>query len=325
MNDSFFTPGFALSTNRNRLPTLEGVGMKNVTRIFAVVVIGVMLVLTLTRIIIAGTEEDAIDFSMEITGLIPGDFTMLDMDVVKPESTDFNKLRRWGLVLGDSPGKQPRPDPGTPELLARYNSLYVADTDQKVIYLTFDEGYENGYTSKILDVLYENDVNAVFFITGPYLEKEDALIRRMLDEGHAVGNHTINHKSLPGLSDEEIEKETTGLDRRFYEKYGENMIFLRPPKGEYSERTLKITSELGYINLFWSFAYNDWDTGRQRGWEYAYNKVINNLHNGAIILLHAVSSDNAQALDAIIREARRQGYEFGDVFDLIYLARRESQ
>jgi len=144
----------------------------------------------------------------------------------------------------------------------------------------------------------------------------------MVEEGHAVGNHTISHKSLPTLSDEEIERETTGLDRRFYEKFGKNMVFLRPPKGEYSERTLQITSELGYVNVFWSFAYDDWNTKNQRGWEYAFKKVTGNLHNGAILLLHAVSSDNAEALDAIIKEARRQGYEFGDVFDLEDLARR---
>ena len=102
------------------------------------------------------------------------------------------------------------------------------------------------------------------------------------------------------------------------------MVFLRPPKCEYCERTLKVTSDLGYINVFWSFAYDDWNTSNQRGWEYAYNKVIKNLHNGAILLLHAVSSDNAEALDAIIKEARRQGYEFGNVYDLEDMARREN-
>lgn len=298
--------------------------MKDISRIFAFVIVGALLLLTSARIILADMGDTSVDFSQEITGLLPDGFAPLDMDISASKGTGHDKIIPWGIVRGGAPGKQPKPDPGAPELLARYNSLYVGDTDRKVLYLTFDEGYENGYTAKILDVLYENDVNAIFFITGPYLEKQDALIRRMLDEGHAVGNHTINHKSLPTLSDEEIEKETVGLDRRFYEKYGKNMVFLRPPRGEYSERTLKITSELGYINVFWSFAYDDWDPNRQRGWEYAFNKVINNLHNGAIILLHAVSSDNAEALDAIIKEARRQGYEFGDVFELISLARREN-
>ncbi|SHJ50705.1 peptidoglycan-N-acetylmuramic acid deacetylase [Thermoclostridium caenicola] len=295
--------------------------MKDISRLFAIVVIAVMFILTVRMMILAGRSEEAINFDEEITGLLPEDSMDGGMDAAAGTKTGYNSLRRWGIVR-DGPNRQPTPDPGTPELLSRYNSLYVGDIQEKIIYLTFDEGYENGYTGKILDVLYENQVNAIFFITGPYLEKEEELVRRMVEEGHAVGNHTISHKSLPTLSDEEIERETTGLDRRFYEKFGKNMVFLRPPKGEYSERTLRITSELGYVNVFWSFAYDDWNTKNQRGWEYAFKKVTGNLHNGAILLLHAVSSDNAEALDAIIKEARRQGYEFGDVFDLEDLARR---
>jgi len=301
--------------------TVRGVMMKDISRLFAIVVIAVMFILTVRMMILAGRSEEAINFDEEITGLLPEDSMDGGMDAAAGTKTGYNSLRRWGIVRG-GPNRQPTPDPGTPELLSRYNSLYVGDIQEKIIYLTFDEGYENGYTGKILDVLYENQVNAIFFITGPYLEKEEELVRRMVEEGHAVGNHTISHKSLPTLSDEEIERETTGLDRRFYEKFGKNMVFLRPPKGEYSERTLQITSELGYVNVFWSFAYDDWNTKNQRGWEYAFKKVTGNLHNGAILLLHAVSSDNAEALDAIIKEARRQGYEFGDVFDLEDLARR---
>ncbi len=301
--------------------TVRGVMMKDISRLFAIVVIAVMFILTVRMMILAGRSEEAINFDEEITGLLPEDSMDGGMDAAAGTKTGYNSLRRWGIVRG-GPNRQPTPDPGTHELLSRYNSLYVGDIQEKIIYLTFDEGYENGYTGKILDVLYENQVNAIFFITGPYLEKEEELVRRMVEEGHAVGNHTISHKSLPTLSDEEIERETTGLDRRFYEKFGKNMVFLRPPKGEYSERTLQITSELGYVNVFWSFAYDDWNTKNQRGWEYAFKKVTGNLHNGAILLLHAVSSDNAEALDAIIKEARRQGYEFGDVFDLEDLARR---
>lgn len=303
---------------------VRGVMMKDISRLFAIVVIVVMSILTIRMMIVAGRTEEAISFEDEITGLLPEDSTESDMDIAAGTEKGYSSLRRWGIVLG-GPNKQPKPDPGAPELLSRYNSLYVGDTQEKILYLTFDEGYENGYTGRILDVLYENQVNAVFFITGPYLEKEEDLVRRMVEEGHAVGNHTVSHKSLPTLSDEEIERETTGLDRRFYEKFGKNMVFLRPPKGEYSERTLKITSELGYVNVFWSFAYDDWNTNKQRGWEYAFRKVTGNLHNGAILLLHAVSSDNAEALDAIIKEARRQGYEFGDVFELEVLARRGNQ
>ncbi|MGI6083852.1 MAG: polysaccharide deacetylase family protein [Acetivibrionales bacterium] len=234
----------------------------------------------------------------------------------------YNRLRSWGLTRGKD-GGLPKADPGAPEILTRYNSIYLGDTEKKIVYLTFDEGYENGYTAKILDTLYENNVKALFFITGPYLEKEDLLIRRMLDEGHGVGNHTINHKSLPLLDNKEIEEEVVGLDRRFYQKYGKNMVFLRPPKGEYSERSLETTSNLGYVNVFWSFAYDDWNVNSQKGWQYAFEKVTKNLHNGEIMLLHAVSKDNCEALNAIIEYVRSAGYEFGDVFELEKLARGE--
>lgn len=264
-------------------------------------------------------------YSEELTGALTDGSEDIANDIKYYASginTHYTGLKSWGILRGRN-GELPKADPGTPELLEKYNSLYLADTDKKTIYLTFDEGYENGYTAKILDTLYENKVNAIFFITGPYLDKQEALIQRMLDEGHAVGNHTISHKSLPLLDDQQLEEEVVGLDRRFYQKFGKNMIFLRPPKGEYSEKTLEVTSKLGYINVFWSFAYDDWAVNRQRGWEYAFEKVKQNLHNGEIMLLHAVSKDNCEALNAIIEYVRSVGYEFGDVFDLEKLVRGE--
>ena len=150
-------------------------------------------------------------------------------------------------------------------------------------------------------------------------------MRRMVEEGHAVGNHTVRHLSLPTLTDEQLVKEVADLDRLFYEKFKKHMVFLRPPKGEYSEHTLELTSKMGYINMFWSFAYKDWDRNSQKGWEHAYNMVMPNLHNGAILLLHAVSADNANALERIINDARKMGYEFGNVFDLEAYARGETQ
>jgi len=226
-----------------------------------------------------------------------------------------NKLLSWGILRKPN-NETPAADPGAPELLAKYNGIYLGDTSKKVIYMTFDEGYENGYTPKILDVLKENKVQAVFFITGPYLNKHQDLVRRMVEDGHIVGNHTVHHPSLPTLTDEEIEEEILGLERAFNEKFNRKMQFLRPPKGEYSERTLAITNKLGYQNMFWSFAYDDWYRDKIRGPEYARNIVMNNLHNGAILLLHAVSKDNADALDMIIKGAREKGYEFGDFDEL---------
>ncbi len=232
------------------------------------------------------------------------------------ENQYSNKLLRWGIARKKD-NQIPDADPGAPELLKKYGGLYLGDKNKKEIYLTFDEGYENGYTGKILDVLRENNVKAVFFITGPYLKEHQDLVRRMIDEDHIVGNHTIHHPSLPSLDDNKLEEEVLGLDRAFYEKFGSNMKFLRPPKGEYSEKTLAVTKKLGYTNLFWSFAYDDWHRDKIRGVEFTYNKVIENLHNGAILLLHAVSKDNADALDSIIKGARKKGYEFGDIESLI--------
>lgn len=227
-----------------------------------------------------------------------------------------NKLLRWGISRREN-NQTPAADPGAPELLKKYGSVYIGDTEKKVIYFTFDEGYENGYTPLILDTLRDNNARAIFFITGPYLKGQQELVRRMVEEGHMVGNHTIHHPSLPELENSQLEEEVLGLDRAFREKFGMNMQFLRPPKGEYSERTLALTQNLGYCNLFWSFAYDDWYRDKIRGPEYARNIVMRNLHNGAVLLLHAVSRDNAQALDSIIKGAAEKGYNIGDPQDLL--------
>lgn len=265
---------------------------------------------------------DNIDFSNEITGMLSeGVINEIpeyeDVFVENVGSGEFsNKLLRWGICRKGE-DKIPEADPGTPELLSKYGGIYLGDTEKKEIYLTFDEGYENGYTGKILDVLKNNNVKAIFFITGPYLKEHRDLVERMVEEGHTVGNHTVHHPSLPSLGDKDLEEEIQGLDRVFYDEFGKHMCFLRPPKGEYSERTLAVTQKLGYTNLFWSFAYDDWYRDKVRGPEYAYNKVMNNLHNGAVLLLHAVSKDNADALDMIIKGARNKGYEFGDINTLV--------
>lgn len=269
------------------------------------------------------TFED-MDLSIEISGILSDGFQKereYDFSTVSDDDSHIrvsqsvgysNKLLCWGISRKPD-NKIPDADPGAPQLLAKYNGLYLGDTSKKEIYLTFDEGYENGYTPKILDVLKENKVKAVFFITGPYLSQHQDLVRRMVEEGHTVGNHTVHHPSLPSLQDEKVEEEVLGLERAFKEKFGKGMRFLRPPKGEYSERTLAITNKLGYENMFWSFAYDDWYRDKIRGADYAHKKVMDNLHNGAILLLHAVSKDNADALDMIIKGAIKEGYSFGDI------------
>lgn len=262
------------------------------------------------------------DLSIEVSGRLsedPGGIACAEeTEELVPTSVSgeySNRVLCWGIARKKD-NQTPDADPGTPQLLAKYGGFYIGDTSKKEIYLTFDEGYENGYTPKILDVLRDNNVKAVFFITGPYLKEHQDLVRRMVEEGHIVGNHTIHHPSLPTLSDKELEEEVLGLDRVFYEKFGKHMKYLRPPKGEYSERTLAITQKLGYRNVFWSFAYDDWHREKIRGADYAYDIVMRNLHNGAVLLLHAVSKDNAEALDRIIKGAKERGYTIGNVDDI---------
>ena len=270
----------------------------------------------------ASLESD-LDLEVEVSGLLTegdNEFTSLSEDGIIAEAASEgapgNKLLRWGISRRQN-NQTPAADPGAPQLLEKYGGAYLGDTSKNLIYLTFDEGYENGYTSLILDTLRDNNAKAVFFITGPYLKGQQELVRRMVEEGHMVGNHTIHHPSLPELDDSQLEEEVLGLDRAFQEKFNRNMEFLRPPKGEYSERTLSLTQKLGYCNLFWSFAYDDWYRDRIRGPEYAKNMVMRNLHNGAVLLLHAVSKDNAEALDSIIKGACQSGYSIGDPQDLL--------
>jgi peptidoglycan-N-acetylmuramic acid deacetylase len=201
--------------------------------------------------------------------------------------------------------------------LEKYGAYYKVDTEEKVVYLTFDEGYENGYTPQILDTLKANNVIATFMVTKSYIENNLDLVVRMKEEGHLVGNHSVNHLSLPDLTDEEIEYEIKENERYFEEQTGYEMdTFFRPPEGVFSERTLCLTRMLGYRTIFWSMAYADWDTSNQKGAEYAYNHVMENYHPGAIILLHAVSESNAEALDDIIKSLKEKGYRFGNLYEV---------
>ncbi|HHV72834.1 MAG TPA: delta-lactam-biosynthetic de-N-acetylase [Clostridia bacterium] len=193
---------------------------------------------------------------------------------------------------------------------------YVGDTKEKVIYLTFDNGYENGYTAKILDVLQANNVKAAFFVTGSYVKQNPDLVKRMVREGHIVGNHSQTHPSMPKISDAEIKEEIKSVEKQVLELTGFKMTYFRPPSGEFSQRTLFLTKELGYETIFWSMAYKDWLVDEQPGKEYAYKHVIDNVHNGAIILLHSVSVSNAEALDSILKDLKLQGYRFASLDEL---------
>ena len=220
-----------------------------------------------------------------------------------------NKKIEWGIKRNNN---HEQPDLGNKnkDLMEKYNGLCIGNNSKKNIYLTFDAGYEAGYTIKILDVLKEKGVSATFFITSHYLNTADEQVKRMIEEGHTIGNHTVNHKSMPEITDEEIEQEVMKLHQAVYEKYNYEMRYIRPPKGEFSERTLKKCEDLGYKTVMWSFAYCDWDENKQPTIEEGKKKIVDNFHPGEIILLHSNSKTNSEILADIIDEARNQGYEF---------------
>lgn len=224
-------------------------------------------------------------------------------------NSTIEKKHEWGIKR-NSEHKQPDVGSENKKILEEYNGICLGCEDKKYIYLTFDEGYEAGYTEKILDTLKENNVKAAFFITAHYVNTQEELVKRMIDEGHIVGNHTVNHKSMPTLTEEEIKNEVMTLHQGIYEKFGYEMKYLRAPKGEFSIKTLNVTNSLGYRNVMWSFAYEDWNEEKQPNETKAKEKIINNLHNGEIMLLHGNSKTNTNILGDIIKEARSMGYEF---------------
>ena len=220
-----------------------------------------------------------------------------------------NKKVEWGIKRSDN---HEQPDLGSKnkQLIDENEDIAIGNNENKYVYLTFDEGYEAGYTSSILDTLQANDVKAAFFITGHYLNTQSELVKRMIDEGHIVGNHTVNHPSMPSLSEDKLKEEIMTLHTAVYEKFNYEMKYLRPPKGEFSQSTLYITKSLGYTTVMWSFAYDDWDENKQGREEYAKEKILKNIHNGTVILLHANSKDNSNILDEVIKEIKNMGYEF---------------
>lgn len=242
--------------------------------------------------------------------------TLVKASAITPRQVTLNNnMIGWGIA----PTKDGTP-PGVPDsytvLLNKYSAAYLGDTKKKDVFLTFDEGYEAGFTPKILDVLKANNIKAAFFITGHYIDKHPDLVKRMLAEGHIVGNHTITHPSMPSLSDQQVTAELQTLSKKYTALTGKkDMIYLRPPKGEFSERTLALSKNLGYKTVFWSLALRDWEP-LPGGPQESFQTVTSRLHNGAIILLHAISKDNTEALNNIIKETKKRGYEFKTLNDI---------
>ena len=222
----------------------------------------------------------------------------------------------WGLSF-PSAGAAPN-GPADSETLRKYDAAYVGDGSDKVLYLTFDAGYENGCTEQVLDTLKAHGVKAAFFLVGNYLEKNADLVRRMVDEGHVVGNHTMTHPDMSAITDPSVFRaELEGLETLFREITGKDLPkYYRPPQGVCSEENLKMAQALGYKTVFWSLAYKDWDNDRQPTADYALGKLVPRTHNGAVILLHSTSQTNAQVLDELLTQWEDLGYRFETIDQL---------
>ena len=222
----------------------------------------------------------------------------------------------WGLSFRQE-GAAPIGNAGVDQL-KRYDAAYIGDTSQKVLYLTFDAGYENGCTEKILDTLKKHQVSAAFFLVGNYIQRNADLVRRMVEEGHTVGNHTMHHYDMSKISDKEtFAKELQDLEALYKETTGQELPkYYRPPQGIYSEDNLKMAQELGYKTVFWSLAYVDWNNDAQPTAGEAFAKLLPRTHSGAVVLLHSTSKTNAEILDELLTKWEEEGYHFGTLDEL---------
>ncbi len=254
--------------------------------------------------------------------IIFGFFLPLQPIVSQAATTDYSKYsntkKEWFVVRNKK--HQAPQGADTAKTLAKYNAYYYdakATATDKVIYFAFDCGYENGYTEKILDALKAYDAKAVFFVTEHYVRANPKLCKRMKEEGHLVGSHTMKHQSMPTLSTARVKEELTGLERLFKEKTGYTLDkYLRPPMGEYSNRVLKVAKDLGYTTIFWSVVYYDYDPAKQPGTQYVIDHFKTYSHNGAITLTHNISKSNADALKTVLKNLKKDGYRFARIDEL---------
>lgn len=223
----------------------------------------------------------------------------------------------WGLSFGES-GTQPTGN-ASAEDLAWYDAYYVGDDSEKVIYLTFDCGYENGNTEPILDALKKHDAKGTFFVVGHFLESAPEMVKRMVEEGHAVGNHTYHHLDMPTISDKEtFQKEMDDVANLFQEITGTELSpYYRPPQGKCNVLNLQMAQELGYHTIFWSLAHVDWNQDSQPSHEEALDKLTSRIHPGAVVLLHNTSKTNGEILDELLTKWEDMGYSFRPLSDLV--------
>lgn len=237
--------------------------------------------------------------------------TTMDDDIIEPVQGESLSTEKHGYGQGIQLDGENRPIGALDfnSVYSEYNAEAINEDSDKIT-LTFDQGYENGLTSQILDTLKEKKVTAVFFVLQDYAERNPELVRRMIDEGHTVGNHSVNHYSLPDLSADECADEINGLQEYMKENFDYEVTLFRPPMGEFSEQSLYVTQQCGLKTVLWSFAYEDWNTEAQPDPAESKEKLVNAAHKGAIYLLHSVSQTNADILGDFIDEVREKGFEF---------------
>ena len=229
------------------------------------------------------------------------------------------QAENWGLGFGGVAGGGQPTGNATAEELKQYDAYYVGKPDEKVIYLTFDCGYENGNTGAILDALKKHNAPATFFVVGHYVESAPDMVKRMIEDGHMVGNHTYNHPDMSAISNlTAFQKEMDDVANAFKELTGQNMaMYYRPPQGKYSTNNLNMAKQLGYSTFFWSLAYVDWNVDKQPSHEEAFKKLTERIHPGAVVLLHNTSKTNGEILDELLTKWEEMGYTFGTLEELI--------
>lgn len=227
-----------------------------------------------------------------------------------------SKNTNWGLSFKKQ-GERPTGN-ATPEYLKEFNSYFIAPEGNKKIYITFDAGYEAGYTPKILEALKKHNAKATFFVVGTLMKSNPELIKQIDEKGHIVANHSMHHPNMSKMSTmEDFKKEIEPVEELYKEITGKDMKkFYRPPQGIFSETNLKMANELGYKTIFWSLAYVDWYKDKQPSKEDALNKIMSRIHDGAIILLHSTSKTNSEILDELLTKLEKQGYTFGTLEEL---------
>ena len=252
-----------------------------------------------------------------LAAFLAGNLTALVKEHFFPQTAATSSEGNWGLSF-QGEGEPPIAN-ATMEELRKYDAYYAEDTEEKVLYLTFDAGYENGNTPVILDALKKHNVHATFFVVGNFISSNPDLIKRMNDEGHIVGNHTYHHPDMSQISTKEaFEKELKDVEDAYKEITGEEMTkYYRPPQGKYSESNLQMAKELGYKTFFWSLAYVDWYENDQPTKEEAFEKLLGRIHPGAIVLLHSTSKTNGEILDELLTKWEEMGYTFKTLDQLV--------